>query len=202
MSPARSARSRRVEDLPEADDTALRREIEQLHGDLNALLWRGSLGAPEILVVPPPPNVHHPILFGARPPARYFVFPDLCRRAGWGDVKLSLLRAMIWQWQSEQGDPSPGGHHNAEWHAEAERIGLRASGRNGEIDGATRATLALLEARRPGHRLTPPDRPRTKSKMHKWICGCTPTPFAAWVARQGFAAVCSHCGKAFRPAEV
>ena len=122
-------------------------------------------------------------------------YSDLCLSRGPVQVMQTLLHEMAHHWQQEQGKSGKNNYHNAQWHAEAQRVGLLTSGPLGRTKPGP-GFLADLELFGLRVDLIPwrDSCKRQKGKQRKWTCACG---YAVRVAKQDFDATCNRCGQEF-----
>lgn len=122
------------------------------------------------------------------------LYADLVLERGMLEVLTTLLHEAVHVWQAHFGRP---GGHNAQWHAEAARVGLVSSGPSGFTSAGEGFLLAVAAfaprvdeipfrvreggARKPG-------------KLVKWVCACG---FGVRVAVPDFDATCNRCQQKF-----
>jgi len=185
---------------------ALEAELHRAFAFLNARHWGGLLPVPVFAFFAQPPNgrrLGHFLAGAWQAPDgtrhdEIVVYADLALAAGMQDVAVTLLHEMVHVWQHHRG--APGRDHNAQWHAEAQRVGLVTRGPTGQTwpgDGflAAYADLAPRLDRIPFRRRE--GRGRTAGRLAKWICACG---FGVRVAVPCFDATCNACGQRFRRA--
>lgn len=181
---------------------ALHAEVARAYDFFNDRFWSGRLPTPIFAFFRQPPNgrrLGHYLPQSWRAPDgtlrdEIILYADLALERGMSAVLETLLHEAVHVWQAHFGRP---GGHNAQWHAEAARVGLVTEGPLGFTyagDGFLRAVAALAprveqipfrvrdaSARKPG-------------KLAKWICACG---FGVRVAVADFDATCNRCGQTF-----
>jgi hypothetical protein len=114
------------------------------------------------------------------------------------EVLGTLLHELLHAWQEAHGTPGKRNHHNAEFQAKAQELGLIIDRRGVTGYAANSPFKELLQkcgVSVPEHAIEAPvARPRGDSKMKKWSCGCT----TARVAVADFRAKCLKCGNEFK----
>lgn len=113
------------------------------------------------------------------------------------EVLGTLLHELLHAWQQAHGTPGKGNHHNAEFRAKAQELGLLVDKR-GVTGYAERSPfkdlLMTFGIETPSNASWPAVSPvRGQSKLKKWSCGCTNVR----VAIADFQAQCLKCGQAF-----
>jgi hypothetical protein len=185
---------------------ALEAELKRAFAFFNARYWDACLPPPVFAFFAQPPNGRRLGHFladaweapdGSRHDEVVF-YADLALESGMQAVVETLLHELVHVWQHHFG--VPGRIHNAQWHAEAQRVGLVTRGPTGLTwsgDGflADYAELAPCLDRIPFRRRE--GRARKPGKLAKWVCLCG---FGVRVAVPHFDATCNLCGQRFRRA--
>lgn len=183
---------------------ALHAEVSRAFAFFNARHWAGQLPTPVFAFFPQPPNGRR--LGHYRPRAwrasdgelrdELILYADLALERGMLEVLLTLLHEAVHVWQQHFGSPSSN-HHNAEWHLEAARVGLRTSGATGRTQPGEGFLLAV-DAFAPLVEQIPfrvrDATSRTPGKLAKWVCACG---FGVRVAIADFDATCNRCRQKF-----
>lgn len=183
---------------------ALEAELVRAFAFFNARCWSGTLRLPVFAFFAQPPNgrrLGHFLAEAWQAPDgtrhdEIVVYADLALASGMQAVVETLLHELVHVWQHHHG--TPGRVHNAEWHAEAARVGLVTHGPAGMTSAdvgflAAYAALAPRLDRIPFRRSE--SRARTPGKLAKWSCACG---FGVRVAVPHFDATCNACGQRFR----
>lgn len=187
--------------------TALHAEVARAFAFFNELHWGGRLPTPIFAFFRQPPNGNK--LGHYRPRSwrapdgtlrdEIILYADLALERGMLAVLETLLHEAVHVWQAHFGRPSAG-PHNAGWHAEAARVGLRTSGPTGATAAAD-GFLRALDAFAPRVEEIPfrvrEAGARKSGKLAKWICDCG---FGVRVAVPHFDATCNQCKTRFRRA--
>ena len=118
------------------------------------------------------------------------------RRQAW-QVLGTLLHEVLHAWQHVHGNPSERNHHNREFRAKAEELGLYIDEKG--VTGYAGNSQFKELLRRNGVNVPFDEvrrvesKPRGDSKQKKWTCGCTNVR----VAVADFKALCLKCGNDF-----
>jgi len=190
-------------------DPPLGQDLDALHAEVarafeffNDRFWGGRLPTPIFAFFRQPPNgrrLGHYRARSWRSPGgllrdEVILYADLALEQGMAAVLETLLHEAVHVWQAHFGKPAG---HNAQWHAEAARVGLVTEGPHGYTsagDGFLRAVEALApRVERIPFRVQ--DRgARKPGKLAKWVCACG---FGVRVAIADFDATCNRCGQTF-----
>ena len=186
---------------------ALHAELGRAYAYFNELHWRGRLPVPFIALFRQPPNgrwLGHYLpeaWLGADGSRRdeLVIYADLALQRGMCEVLVTLVHEQVHVWQRHFGTPARRAH-NAQWHAEAARVGLVTGGPAGHTEPGEEFLCAVERFRpqieRIPFRLWEPGR-RGKAKLAKWTCACG---FGVRVAVAAFDATCNRCHERFRRA--
>ena len=121
----------------------------------------------------------------------------LSNRRAWWEILGTLLHELLHAWQQAHGKPSGSNHHNAEFRAKAEELGLIVDRRGVTgyaVESQFKDILRQNNVEVPAEAYTPKvARPESRSKHRKYSCGCS----TIRVAQQTFAAKCLLCGNEF-----
>ena len=193
--------------LNSAGLAALQAEVARAFAFFNARFWSGLLPTPVIAFFRQPPNgkkLGHYLADAWQAPDgtrrdELILYADLALERGMLEVLTTLLHEAVHVWQQHFAQPSGTGHHNAQWHAEAARVGLVTRGPTGVTEPGT-SFLAALDDFAPRVEAIPfrvREGARQRGKLTKWICGCG---FGVRVAIPRFDATCNRCHQQFRRA--
>lgn len=184
---------------------ALHAEVARAFAFFNGLHWRGRLPTPIFAFFPQPPNGRR--LGHYRPRSwqapdgtlrdEVILYADLVLEHGVLAVLQTLLHEGVHVWQEHFGHPSGTGHHNAEWHAEAARVGLLTSGPGGATsagEGLLRAVAAFAPRVEQIPFRVHQGGARGTGKLAKWVCDCG---YGVRVAIADFDATCNRCHHRF-----
>jgi hypothetical protein len=204
----RSLNSRPLDHWLDPGLAVLHRELGGAYAHFNELHWQGRLPVPIIALFRQPPRCRRlgHYLPGAWVGAdgsrrdELVIYADLALARGIVEVLVTLVHEQVHVWQRYFGTPARRAH-NAQWHAEAARVGLVTSGAAGYTE-ASEQFLCDVERFHPKtgaipYRLGPDDAGRAKGKLAKWTCACG---YGVRVAVAAFDATCNRCHERFRRA--
>jgi hypothetical protein len=180
---------------------ALHAEVARAFDFFNHRFWGGQLPTPIFAFFRQPPNGRRLGHYWARswraPDGtlrdEIILYADLALERGMAAVLETLLHEAVHVWQEHFGKPSG---HNAQWHAEAARVGLVTEGPHG-YTSAGEGFLLAVEALAPRVDQIPfrvREGARKPGKLAKWICACG---YGVRVAIADFDATCNRCQQPF-----
>jgi hypothetical protein len=187
--------------------TVLHAELGGAYAHFNGLFWQGRLPVPVIALFRQPPRCrwlgHYlpDAWMGADGTRKdeLVIYADLALQRGIVEVLVTLVHEQVHVWQRHFGAPARRSH-NAQWHAEAARVGLQTHGEAGFTEPSGEF-LREVERFHPQIEQVPyrlgPAQGRTKGKLAKWTCACG---YGVRVAVAAFDATCHRCGERFRRA--
>ena len=118
------------------------------------------------------------------------------------EILATLLHELTHSWQASYGSPSNNWYHNNEFRSQMRKFGIFSDKKGCHIKIGD-PFVTLLKDRGVAFEdvdhsdgtiiLPPAAKPKGRSKLKKWTCGCTNVR----VAVQHFQAVCLRCGKEF-----
>lgn len=122
------------------------------------------------------------------------------------EILATLVHEMCHSWQAAYGSPSNSWFHNREFREKMLVIGISVNEKGCQL-GIQEPFVSLLKQhgievtgdQNPEGliQITPKERPRGRSKLKKWTCGCQ----IVRVGKAGFKATCDICGSQFELVE-
>jgi hypothetical protein len=181
----------------------LHSELTRAFAFFNARYWSGRLPVPVFAFFRQPPKGRRLGHFRARtwhaPDGslrdEIVIYADLALSRGMQAILETLLHEMVHVWQEHFGHR--GAVHNAQWHAEAARVGLLTDGPQGFTSSGPGfvAAVAELRPRVDGIPFRARETAHRKGKLVRWSCACG---FGVRVAVWHFDATCNVCRQPFR----